>query len=159
MKSITRKQLLKGGLAGAAVIAAAPLTGTTAFAEEGGQILIDVHCRVRPTPGQPSSLPAHVDISVQVAGVRAFPEGVPLAGAGWDTPDADATDQSGACYYAQRGSLDENVVSVHGAVLFSNTPGFVGAQVTTTADLETGDITWTFAGFVFKGKNIVIKLD
>ncbi len=159
MTTITRKQLLKGGLAGAAGLAAAPLTGTTAFALDGEQILVDIHCRVKAAPTNPGGGPPAVDISVQAAGRRASPVGSPLAGAGWDTPDADAADQSAACYYAQRGTVDGTVVSLHGAVLFSNTPGFVGAQVTTTADLETGDITWTFAGLVFTGKNIVVKFD
>jgi len=44
-------------------------------------------------------------------------------------------------------------------VLLSNTAAFVGAPVTTSADLETGDIKRTFADFVFTGKKIVVALD
>lgn len=163
MEKITRKQLLKGALAGAAGVAALPLTSSIVLAEEGGQVDVHVHGTVKLTApsGPPLNLPKGfpIEINVDVAGRRAADGTAPLSGAGWDTGDADARAQGGACYYAQRGGLDGHKVKVHGAVLFSNTPAFVGAPVHTTANLQTGQIAWTFGGLVFAGTGVVTKVD
>jgi len=162
MQKITRKQLLKGALAGAAGVAAIPITSSIALADEGGQVDVHVHGTVKLTApsGPPLNLPKGfpIEINVDVAGRRADGS-APLSGAGWDTGDADASAQGGACYFAQRGRLDGHRVKVHGAVLFSNTHSFVGAPVHTTADLRTGEIVWTFGGLVFEGTGVVTKVD
>lgn len=163
MERITRKQLLKGALAGAAGVAAIPLTSSVALADEGGQVDVHVHGTVRLTApsGPPLNLPKGfpIEINVDVAGRRTDDGSAPLSGAGWDTGNADAHNQGGACYYAQRGRLKGDKVDVHGAVLFSNTPAFVGAPVHTTADLKTGEIVWTFGGLNFAGMGVVTKVD
>ncbi len=155
---ISRKQLLKGGLAGAASVAAMPFAGSVAFAskknEENG-VAVHINGTVRLTAaggGLPQGFP--IEINVDAAGRASA-----LSGSGWDTEDADASNQDGACYFAQRGRLQGDVISLHGAVFFSQTVGFRGAHVTTVASLETGHITWTFAGLVFTGNGVVTKVD
>ncbi len=158
MAKITRKELLKGGLAGAAAVGTLPFASSLAFAREEGGVLAHVHGTVFLTKasGPPLNLPRGfpIEINIDAAGRRDA-----LSGAGWDTGDADSKDQSGACFFAQRGKLQGNELRVHGAVFFSNTKAFVGAPVTTVANLETGETTWTFAGLVFAGTTVAVEID
>lgn len=131
MGKLTRKELLKGGVAGAAAVAALPFTSSLVFADEGA-VAVHVHARV-------FSGSLGVDINVDAAG-----RSDALSGAGWDSFNFDSADQSGACYFSQRGKLEGDEIHLHGRVFFSNTAGFVGAHVTTSADLESGAVTWTF---------------
>lgn len=146
-KTISRKQLLKGGLAAAASVAAVPFVSSTAFASEENGIAVHIHGTVsNPTEGS-------VEINVDAAGRRSA-----LSGSGWDAENADATNQDEACYFAQRGTQHGDVISLHGAVFFSQTVAFRGAPVTTVANLETGHVTWTFGGVVFTGRGVVTKV-
>ncbi len=173
MAKVTRKQLLTGTAVGAASLVAMPLTGGVAQAASGGHVLVHVHGVV--TGPQPGGT-AQVAISIDVAGRRKASGTLqPLAGAGWDSGTTGATNMNpsspnGACYYTQAGSLDEDEVSLAGKVLFQNrTPApeegtrqdtrAGGQNVTTVANLKTGAITWTFAGLVFTGTGVVIKID
>ena len=156
MGKTTRRELLKGGVAGAAAVAAIPFTNSIVFASEGSHVLVHVHARVQ----NPDPSIGAVDINVDVAGRRQLDGSLPaLSGAGWDTADADAPDQSGACYFSQRGKLEGPEVKLHGRVFFFNDPANKGASVTTTANLKTGEITWTFDVFAFTGKGVVLKFD
>jgi hypothetical protein len=152
-RKLTRKELLKGGIAGAAAVAAVPFGNSVVFAsEEGGHVFVHIHALVQ----NPSVGAFH--INVDVAG-RSQPDGsLPaLSGTGWDTADPDGADQSSFCLFSQRGQLDGRTVKVHGRVFIFNDPANKGASVTTTANLKTGEITWTFDVFVFSGKGVVVK--
>jgi hypothetical protein len=43
-------------------------------------------------------------------------------------------------------------------VFFANEPPSLAAEVTTVADLTSGRIKWTFAGFEFKGRGTVVRI-
>ncbi len=146
-RKVTRKELLKGGVAGAAAVAALPFANSIVFASEGERVAVHVHVRVSGAPGA-------FDVNVDAAGTEES-----LSGAGWDSADADGSDQTGACYYTQRGQLQGHEIHLHGAVLFSNTAAFVGAPVTTSANLKTGDVTWIFGPFTLTGSGVVTKID
>lgn len=182
MARLTRKQLLKGGVIGAATLAALPLEASVALADErgrghgkhrardGGHVAVHVHGRVTGT-GDAKDLA--FDLNVDAAGRRRGSGPVtPLSGAGWDSQqfDGDAARQAGSCYFAQRGMLMEEhgdeTLHLRGAVLLTNTPGFLGAEVTTTANLRTGEISWRFRkttaptfDFTFSGVGVVTKID
>ena len=149
MATITRKQLLKGGVAGAAAAAVLPFTSSIVFASEGEGHHAAAHVHVRVT-GPPGSF----DVNVDVAGRTDA-----LSGGGWDSRDADGSNQTSACIFAQRGALDGDELKVHGAVMFANNPSNLGAHVATTANLETGDVTWVFGPFTLTGQGVVTKLD
>lgn len=52
-----------------------------------------------------------------------------------------------------------NTVNLSGRVFFANDPGSLAAEVTTVANLATGEITWTFGGaFVFQGTGTVVHV-
>lgn len=85
MANVTRKELLKGGLAGAAAVAAFPFANSTVFASEGGHVALHIHARVSGAPGS-------FDVNVDVAGKKEA-----LSGSGWDSPNADGANQRGAC--------------------------------------------------------------
>ena len=147
MASVTRKELLKGGLAGAAAAAALPFAGSTAFASEGEHVAVHVHARVSGAPGS-------FDMNVDAAGKKGA-----LSGAGWDTANADGSNQHSACYFAQRGKLEGDEIHLHGAVLLANNPANLGVPVKTTANMETGDVTWGFGPFTLTGHGVVTKID
>ncbi len=170
MAKITRKQLLKGGMAGAAAAAALPFVGPMALASEGAEgVLVHAHGTVRLTEavagaGLPAGFP--IDISVDATGRKGSTSGDLLSGAGWDNDTFDSPDVSGVCYFSQRGTLRDDSFHVRGVVFLSNTRDFLGARVTTDANLETGAITWTFGPgplfpftAVFRGTGVVVKVD
>src|SRR5216684_555402 len=147
MAKVTRKELLKGGLAGAAAVAALPFASSIVFASEGGHVAMHVHARVSGAPGS-------FDLNVDVAGKKEA-----LSGSGWDSPNADGANQRGACIFAQRGQLAGDEIHVHGAVMFANNAANLGLLVKTTANLETGDLTWVFGPFTLTGRGVVTKID
>lgn len=165
MREITRKELLKGGVVGAASVAALPFARSVAFASNDDKgVVVHVHGTVRLTEAfgdLPKGFP--FDISVDAAGQKSE-----LSGAGWDNDkfDSPSATQSFACYYSQRGKLESDTIQLGGVVFLSNTTGFLGASVKTVASLETNDITWTFgpgpsfpATVVLTGKGVVTKID
>jgi hypothetical protein len=147
MSTVTRKTLLKGGMAGAAAAAALPFAKSTVFASDGEHLAVHAHARVTGAPGS-------LDVNVDAAGKRDA-----LSGSGWDTPDADGANQHGACLFAQRGELEGQEIRVHGAVLLANNPANLGVPIKTTANLETGDVTFVFGSVTFTGRGVVIKVD
>ncbi len=163
-KKLTRKELIKGGIGGAAALAALPLGGAVAFAAEGeaGEaVAVHVHFRLpaRRSDGTPAGI---VEVSEDAAGRKDA-----LSGAGWDTNNADTPDPFFNCYFTQRGTLQGHEIRLHGAVLFATTPAFLGARITTTANLQTGELTWVFATikpfpgspFTVTGRGVVTKID
>lgn len=143
MRKSTRRNLLKVGAA-STVAAGLALSGrSNAEAAEAVKV-VNIHGTVVGPAGE-------VKISITVEGPRDD-----LSGDAWDfAPGADPA--SGACYYTQEGSADSESVELSGIVLFSNTPAFLNAPVTTVANFKTGEITWTFAGFVFTGTGTVVQ--
>lgn len=145
----SRRDLLKVGAAGTAAaglgLVAGPGVGEAAT---WGVKVVNIHGTVfnpDPTLGE-------VKISITVEGPRDD-----LSGDAWDFVPAAADPASGACYYTQEGSANSETVELSGIVLFSGTPGFLNAPVTTVANFKTGEITWTFAGFVFTGTGTVVQ--
>lgn len=125
-----------------ALFAALSLSGTAAMAAPGQTEADHIHGTVtHPTLGS-------IEVSITVHGPRDD-----LSGAGWD--DDPAPGVEGACYFTQAGSRDGDVIQVQGRVLFSNTPSFLDAPVTTIANRKTGSITFNFGGFVFTGTGTV----
>jgi hypothetical protein len=154
-RKVTRKELLKGGVAGAAAVAALPFASSIAFAsEEGGHVAVHIHGHLDAQPTTPPAPIPSADVNVDAAG---RPDA--LSGAGWDNRDADSRDVSTACYFAQRGTLEGHIIKLHGTNLLANNPAVRGFRVKTTANLETGDITWFFGPFIFAGKGVVTKID
>jgi hypothetical protein len=151
---VTRKEFLKGGVAGAAAVAALPFANSIAFASEGGHVSVHVHGHLDALATTPPAPVPSVDMNVDAAG-RADA----LSGAGWDSRDADSSNVATACYFAQRGTLAGHVIKLHGANLLANNPAVLGFKVTTEANLKTGDITWNFGPFIFSGKGVVTKID
>ena len=150
MEDTARRDLLKVGAAGmvAAGLALAPRPSSADDDSAQGR---GVHIHGTLDPGG-------VQISITVNGRRSN-----LSGAGWDV-DAEGADRAkGACYYSQEGAVHRGTVELSGIVLFSNTPDFLNARVTTEAHFSTGAITWMFQGltdkepFVFTGTGTVIR--
>ena len=150
MDKISRKDLLKAGAVStvAAVGLAGALSPAEAAAGGGG---VQIHGTLTIVSGPASgSFP----ISITVHGPAEN-----LSGSGWDSPPGSAV--SLACYYTQAGSVHGHMVSLSGNVLLSNTPAFLGSEVTTEANFATGEITWTFAlpaggpVFVLTGTGVV----
>lgn len=108
---------------------------------------LHIHARVSGAPGS-------FDVNVDVAGKKEA-----LSGSGWDSPNANGANQRGACFFAQRGQLEGDEIHVHGAVLLANNAANLGIPVETTADLETGDVTWVFGPFTLTGRGVVTKID
>ncbi len=165
MRKITRKQLLKGGVAGAASVAALPFASSVAFASKVGEgVAVHVHGTVRltkPFENLPEGFP--FDISVDAAGQESE-----LSGAGWDNDkfDLPSKTQENVCYFSQQGKLESDTIQLRGVVFLSNDKNNLGARIKTEASLETGDITWTFgpgpsfpATLVLTGKGVVTKID
>jgi hypothetical protein len=148
-QKLTRKEFLKGGLAGGAAVAALPFANSVAFAsEDGGPVAVHVH-------GTVSLGPDHFEINVDAAGRKNA-----LSGSGWDTDDADLNSaQPNFCFYAQRGTLTGKQISLHGAVLYANTATEIGQPVKTTANLKTGEIIWKFGTDTFQGTGTVTKIE
>lgn len=149
---VTRKEFLKGGVAGTAAVAAIPFANSIAFASEGGHVTVHVHGHLNAVLTVPPAPIPSADINVDAAG---RPDA--LSGAGWDNRDADSSVVSTACYFAQRGAIDGHVIKLHGSNLLANNPAVLGFQVKTTANLKTGDITWNFGPFTFAGKGVVTR--
>lgn len=147
---VTRKEFLKGGLAGAAAVAALPVANSVAFASEnGGAVAVHVHGTVS------SETAGTFEINVDAAGRKNA-----LSGSGWDTDNADGgPPQAFFCFYSQRGKLTGNEITLHGAVLSANTAAEIGAPVKTTANLKTGEITWMFGTDTYKGTGVVTKIE
>jgi hypothetical protein len=160
MAKLTRKELIKGGAVGAATLAALPLGGSIAFASKGEAVAVHVHLRSRAVNNVGADA-GSIDLNVDAAGREDA-----LSGAGWDTNDADTPNPFNNCYFTQRGTLEGDDIQLHGAVLFTNTLAFVGARITTKANLKTGDITWIFvttppipgSPFTVTGQGVVTKV-
>lgn len=153
-RKLTRKEFLKGGVAGAAAVAAVPFANSMAFASTGEHVAVHIHGHLLAQPTVPPAPIPAADVNVDVAG---RPDS--LSGAGWDNRDADSSNVGTACYYAQRGKLDGHIIKLHGSNLLANNPAVLGFKVKTTANLATGDITWNFGPFTFAGKGMVMKID
>ncbi len=143
-----------------------------------GAIHIHIHGVVTGTPhgGAPG---VKLAITIDVAG-----RPNDLAGAGWDsgTLTTGPTGMkpggpfpggpAGACYYTASGSLDGSKVTLVGRSLWTNRPFALadteesvksdtradGRDFNGTADLVTGDITWSLSpsGAAFAGKGLVV---
>lgn len=145
----TRKQFLKGGAIGAAAIAAMPLTGGRASADDedgGGDVFIHFHGVLSRDFGGTTGI-LNLPISVDVAGRKGN-----LAGAGWDSGTTAGptgmvpTGVAGACYYTAAGRLDKHVVLLEGRSLFTNAAEDTradGRRMFADANLKTGRIRWT----------------
>jgi hypothetical protein len=147
MNKITREQLLKGGIAGAASVAALPFASSVALASDDETAAVHVHGRVTGSAGS-------FEINVDAAGRTHA-----LSGSGWDTNDVNSSNQSSACIYAQQGEVSGRTITLQGAVMFAQEPSFVGALVKTEANLKTGHIKWIFGPFAFEGDGVVVKTD
>ena len=154
VNSMNRRSMLKMGATGAAAaglgLAIPALVSVPAAGDEGSHRRgrrVHIHGVVtNPDPEVGSVL-----LSVTVDGRKRD-----LSGSGWDT-GLDPKNVSGACYFTQAGSVRHDKVKLQGTVLFANDPTNSAAAVTTDADLDTGDITFNFAGFVFTGTGIVVR--
>jgi hypothetical protein len=153
-KSVTRKEFLKGGVAGAAAVAALPFANSIVFASEGERLAVHIHGHLNAVATTPPAPIQSVDMNVDAAGRTDA-----LSGAGWDVLDADGSNVASACYFAQRGTLEGHVIKLHGSNLLANNPAVLGFKVKTEANLKTGDITWNFGPFIFSGKGVVTKAD
>jgi len=153
-RNVTRKEFLKGGVAGAAAVAALPFANSIASASEGGHVAVHVHGHLDALATTPPAPIPSADVNVDAAG-RADA----LSGAGWDNRDADSPNVTTACYFSQRGTLEDDEITLHGTNLLANNPAVLGFKVTTKANLKTGDITWHFGPFIFAGKGVVTKID
>ena len=152
---MSRRSLLKMGATGAAAagmglaipaLVAVPAAGDEDEGSRRGGRRVHIHGTVtNPDPAVGSVL-----LSITVNGRKGD-----LSGSGWDN-GLDPTDVFGACYFTQAGSVHEGKVKLRGTVLFANDPTSLAAPVTTKANLDTGKITFDFAGFVFKGTGIVV---
>ena len=153
-RKVTRKELLKGGVAGAAAVAALPFANSIAFGSEGGHVAVHIHGHLNAVATTPPAPIPSADVNVDAAG---RPEA--LSGAGWDNRDADSSNVATACYFSQRGTLEGHEITLHGTNLLANNPAVLGFKVTTKANLKTGDIAWHFGPFIFVGKGVVTKID
>ena len=153
---MNRRSLLKMGATGTVAaglgLAVPALVAVPAAGDEGSHRRgrrVHIHGELTLEGGTPPA--DSILLSVTVDGRKRD-----LSGSGWDT-GLDPTDVSGACYFTQAGKLRHDKVKLEGTVLFANTEAFKAAAVTTEADLDTGDITFDFAGVVFTGTGIVVR--
>lgn len=115
-QKVTRKELLiKGGVAGAAAVAALPFANSFAFASEGGHVAVHIHGHLNAVATTPPAPIPSADVNVDAAG---RPDA--LSGAGWDNRDADSQDVTRACYFSQRGTLEGHEIRLHGTNLLAN---------------------------------------
>ncbi len=150
MATISRRDLLKAS-AGTAAVTGLALGGTgVAGAAPAGGAGVHVHATFVDGGGPGDD----IKISISAEGTNGN-----LSGAGWDfeTAPAVGTPSSGACYYTQEGSVHGHTIELSGTVLFSNDPTLLDQPVTTTANLNTGAVTWTFGTFEFNGTGVVVR--
>lgn len=166
MAGISRRQLLKQGTGGAVALAALSAGAPSAHAQGRSARGVHIHGVVDSQPPLP---PFQLAISIEVFG---RPDD--LAGSGWDSgtggtggmvPSAGPAGAGpvGACYYTAAGSLDDRVVTLRGRSLFTNRPLTFpdagdpgrsdtradGREMNCTADVDTGDITWSLGNEAF----------
>jgi hypothetical protein len=155
MSKFSRRDLLKAGAAGtvaAGLSAAGGVGPALAGSDDDGDNPqgFQIHGSVS-GPGSPVPLLISITVHGPVDD---------LSGDGWDVPDGGdiSADVIGACYYSQAGKIRRGRVLLSGAVFFANEPPSLGAEVTTVANLSTGRIKWTFAGFEFTGTGTVVRV-
>lgn len=91
-------------------------------------------------------------------GAEASGSAAALTGRGFDTPFRGNPfgPPPGYCRFPLSGSLSGSVVTLSGAVTFSNDPTLVTTTVTITADASTGVITFDFGTLTLTGTGSVI---
>ena len=150
----TRRDLLKVGAAGTLAAGLTIAGAAGAQADERDRRGFHIHGTldgIGPAAGFVSVI--NTDVAGRVGD---------LSGAGWDFDPTVTPPSLTACYFVQQGAVNKHRITVSGKVLFANDPVNLDAQVTTEADLSTGQITWTFTlttgdSFVFEGAGTVIR--
>lgn len=148
MSKMNRRDLLKAGAAGTVAAGLSAAGGVSpALADQNGPRGVQIHGSL----SGPEPFPLLVSVTVHG---RADD----LSGGGWDIPDGGnvSEDVAGACYFSQAGKIRHGKVQLKGHVFLANDPASLAAEVTTVANLSTGRIKWTFAGFEFTGKGTVV---
>jgi len=173
-KTSSRRQVLKGGAGGVLAAAALSVGPPPAYAQGRHGLVVHIHGVLENPAGV--TLPVSIDVAGR-------PDD--LAGAGWDAglgttgagmlpggpPPAGPV---GACYYTAAGQIERNVVTLVGRSLFTNRglatadaedPGKSdtradGRLMNATANLDTGEITWTLTpgvpSLLFTGTGVVM---
>lgn len=146
MSKLTRRRFLKAGAAGgaAAGVALAAPGVAKADAKKGILVHIDAILETGPFP---------VIIDIDVAGTRDL-----LRGEGWDTDWPNQTSADG-CIYTQQGSITGDMIHLRGKSIIATTDTFRDQEVTTEANMKTGDIDWTFGPFAFSGNGRIVVDD
>lgn len=153
MQKITRKDLLKAGV-GTTAVAGLTMTGAgVAQASDKDAVRAHIHVTFEDAGGPGD------DIKVRVTAHGTRDD---LSGDGWDfetKPAGGKPPSFTACYFTQEGYVRGNTIKLRGRTLFANDPDSLDVEVTTTANLSSGRVTWTFGDFVFKGRGTVVLED
>jgi hypothetical protein len=188
MDRVSRRQVIKTGVAGGAAVAGGALAGVAMrgprTAAAAGTSGVHIHGTVvfneQPTgfgPGEPKasmgSMPGMMRMASitgykHVINIDVFGPDSDVSGSGWgasisaDPKIPDPVDGL-QCFYTQRGSIQGDVVKLTGRMLFSGDPGDPGGIIRTEANLVTGKIRWTGTAnksmqFLLEGSGVVMRI-